>query len=62
MKCTLQEFEKINELETSIITVAKLTEILIEYCGEKEFLIDILFEKTQIMQKNLCDFTKYLSN
>jgi hypothetical protein len=60
MECTLEEFKKINELEETILVVANLIDILLEYRGEKDCLIDILSEKAIIMKNQLENFTSCL--
>ena len=61
MELSLEEFKKINELEAAIDTVEKLTGVLVEHSGEKEFLIEILSEKTQIMKNKFDDFIFYFN-
>lgn len=60
MECTFDEFKKISELEEAILIVKNLVEVLIEYDGEKECLIEILSEKAKIMEHKLDDFTSCL--
>lgn len=60
MKLTTEEFCKMNELESLVSIIVNLSEILAEYSGEKEILIDILSEKAKIMENKLDDFTSCL--
>jgi len=61
MELTLDEFKKLNELEYIISVVINLSGILDDYSGNKEFLIEILLEKSKIMENTLKDFTSLLT-
>jgi hypothetical protein len=60
MELTLDEFKKLNELEYIISVVINLSKILDDYSGNKEFLIEILLEKSKIMENTLEDFISLL--
>lgn len=60
MEYDFGEFKKISELEDSILTVENLVDILIDYNGEKDYLIEILSEKAALMKNKLDEFTSLL--
>jgi hypothetical protein len=60
MKLTKEEFWKMNEVHFLVDKIVNLSKILLEYEGEKELLIEILFEKIKILEKELDDFTSCL--
>lgn len=60
MKLSTEEFSKMIELEGMINVIVNLSELLFQYNGEKEFLMDILFEKIKIMENKFDDFTSCL--
>ncbi len=60
MELTQEEFDKINKLENAIFNVENLSEILYQYQGEKEILIDVLFEKILLMKNEFNDFVNLL--
>jgi len=60
MEYTFEEFKKINELEEAIFIVDNLIDVLVEYRGEKDYLIDILSKKAEMMKNKLDDFTSCL--
>jgi len=60
MELTQEEFKKINELDNIIFTVGNLSEILYQYEGEKETLIEILHEKILLIENEFNDFVNLL--
>jgi hypothetical protein len=60
MKLTKEEFWEMNEVHFLVDKVVDLSKILLEYEGEKELLIEILFKKIKIMENKFDDFTSCL--
>lgn len=60
MKLSKDEFWKMNEVNFLVDKVVNLSEILLKYEGEKEILIEILFEKIKIMENEFDEFTSSL--